>query len=230
MITSYRQLPLGLYEEILRINADTADELERQARIIAVLDGTTYEQVLDLPLADYAERAAAASFLAQEDKGRAVHRLPDVHEGRLRGPHRGDPVRRPRPEGPQVRRRLRVRRRPGRDPAAPLRQRRAGRACFFFRCVEGLNRQFPNLFPDPGEATEGEGGEGDAGEDSGGGGDTFDDRWGWTAAIDRASETARCSWDAMLEKPAVEFLNILCYRIDRDAKQKADIERWKKTH
>lgn len=34
----------------------------------------------------------------------------------------------------------------------------------------------------------------------------------------------------MLEKPAVEFLNILCYRIDRDAKQKADIERWKKTH
>ena len=78
MITSYRQLPLGLYEEILRINADTADELERQARIIAVLDGTTYEQVLDLPLADYAERAAAAAFLAQEDKG--DHRMADAYK------------------------------------------------------------------------------------------------------------------------------------------------------
>ena len=34
----------------------------------------------------------------------------------------------------------------------------------------------------------------------------------------------------MLEKPAIEFLNILAYRKDKDEKQRADVERWKRTH
>ena len=29
---------------------------------------------------------------------------------------------------------------------------------------------------------------------------------------------------------ALEFLNLLCYRKDKAAKEKADIERWKRTH
>lgn len=34
----------------------------------------------------------------------------------------------------------------------------------------------------------------------------------------------------MLEKTAVEFLNTLAYRADKAAKEKADVERWKRTH
>ena len=29
---------------------------------------------------------------------------------------------------------------------------------------------------------------------------------------------------------AFEFLNIICYRNDKAAREKAEIERWKKTH
>lgn len=40
----------------------------------------------------------------------------------------------------------------------------------------------------------------------------------------------RCSWDAVFAMPAVEFLNALSYRIDRNAKEKAEIEAYKRTH
>ena len=30
--------------------------------------------------------------------------------------------------------------------------------------------------------------------------------------------------------PAIEFLNVICYRIDRNAKEKADIEKFKRLH
>lgn len=45
-----------------------------------------------------------------------------------------------------------------------------------------------------------------------------------------AAETQRTSWDAVWDKPALEFLNTLAYRRDLDAKRKEDIERFKKTH
>jgi hypothetical protein len=34
----------------------------------------------------------------------------------------------------------------------------------------------------------------------------------------------------MLGKPVLEFLNTLAYRADKEAKERADIERWKRTH
>lgn len=40
----------------------------------------------------------------------------------------------------------------------------------------------------------------------------------------------RCSWGEVWAMPAVQFLNILAYRRDKDAKEKDAIERWKKTH
>lgn len=40
----------------------------------------------------------------------------------------------------------------------------------------------------------------------------------------------RCGWDAVFEMPAVEFLNVLSYRRDKDKAEKDEIERWKKTH
>jgi hypothetical protein len=40
----------------------------------------------------------------------------------------------------------------------------------------------------------------------------------------------RCSWDEVWQMPAIEFLNVLCYRKDKEAREKEAAERWKKTH
>lgn len=48
--------------------------------------------------------------------------------------------------------------------------------------------------------------------------------------MDRVSETLRCSWDEVLTRPALEFLNILAYRKDKTEWEKAALEQWKRTH
>ena len=53
---------------------------------------------------------------------------------------------------------------------------------------------------------------------------------GWIANVDAASETCRCSWDEVMRWTAIEILNILSYRKDKIAKEKQDIEEWKRTH
>ena len=40
----------------------------------------------------------------------------------------------------------------------------------------------------------------------------------------------RCSWDVVWDKPAVEFLNVLAYRKDKDAKAEEMLDKWKRTH
>ncbi len=40
----------------------------------------------------------------------------------------------------------------------------------------------------------------------------------------------RCSWDYVFGLPALGFLNALNYRIDRNEKEKAEIERFKQLH
>lgn len=40
----------------------------------------------------------------------------------------------------------------------------------------------------------------------------------------------RCSWQAVFDMPAIEFLNVIAYRIDRNAKEKREIELYQKTH
>lgn len=40
----------------------------------------------------------------------------------------------------------------------------------------------------------------------------------------------RCSWDEVLAKPAIEFLNVIGYRRDKQAREKASIEKWKKSN
>ena len=44
------------------------------------------------------------------------------------------------------------------------------------------------------------------------------------------SETLRCDWDKVWEMPAIEFLNILAYRKDRDAWEKDAMEQWQKNN
>ena len=65
MITRYEDLPLGEYMKIDAILRGEGDELEKQVRIIALLSGNTEDEVLALPLDEYASRSAKAAFLAK---------------------------------------------------------------------------------------------------------------------------------------------------------------------
>ena len=90
-----------------------------------------------------------------------------------------------------------------------------------------INSQYPNLFDtggadDPGRENEDE----DSGPDSGGSG--FADKWGWISHVDGVSETMRVSWDDVFRMPAIEFLNVVCYRKDKADEERRRIEQWKK--
>ena len=96
--------------------------------------------------------------------------------------------------------------------------------------MQEINQGFSELLQTRGNEDKGQDQEGgDTGEDSGTG-ETFGDKWGWIANVDAASETYRCSWDEVMRWTAIEFLNILSYRKDKIAKEKKDIEDWKRTH
>ena len=67
MIDNYNALPLGLYLDIDAVLQDeTLDDLDKQVRIIALLSGMTTDEVLALPLPDYAELARQTDFLRHE--------------------------------------------------------------------------------------------------------------------------------------------------------------------
>ena len=70
MITSYKQLPIGLYLDILAVSEDPAlDELTKQVRTLAALSGKTEDAILNQPIADYKAMVVAASFLTREAEG-----------------------------------------------------------------------------------------------------------------------------------------------------------------
>ena len=91
-----------------------------------------------------------------------------------------------------------------------------------------INQGFPNLF---GQGDKEDSEQADEGEtDETGAGDAFQDKWGWIANVDDVSETCRCSWDDIWRMSAIEFLNLICYRKDKIAKDKEELEKWKRTH
>lgn len=67
MITSYKQLPVGLYLDICEASQDASmDELAKQVRILALLSGTTDDEILNMPIADYQKAVVASDFLQRE--------------------------------------------------------------------------------------------------------------------------------------------------------------------
>lgn len=67
MITSYKQLPVGLYLDICEASQDASmDELAKQVRILALLSGTTDDEILNMPIADYQKDVVASDFLQRE--------------------------------------------------------------------------------------------------------------------------------------------------------------------
>ena len=96
--------------------------------------------------------------------------------------------------------------------------------------MQEINSRFSELLQAGGGEDQGQDQEGEDAEQYPGTGETFGDKWGWIANVDAASETCRCSWDEVMRWTAIEFLNILSYRKDKIAKEKQDIEEWKRTH
>ena len=69
IIDNYADLPVGKYLDILAANERDADDLDKQVATIAILADATEDDVLALPLDEYATLAQKAAFLTGEDKG-----------------------------------------------------------------------------------------------------------------------------------------------------------------
>lgn len=64
MITSYDTMPFGIYLKVLDVIEDKdRSPLDVQVGLIALLDGTTEDEVLDLPVPEFHKRAAQLAFL-----------------------------------------------------------------------------------------------------------------------------------------------------------------------
>lgn len=63
IIDNYRKLPVGKYMEIVDLCNTDMDDVDRRIRIVGILTGLTDDEVLNLPLTQFTEYAAAAKFL-----------------------------------------------------------------------------------------------------------------------------------------------------------------------
>ena len=68
MIDNYAVLTLGTYMKINAVLERDGEELDKQVEIIAILADMTTDEVLLLPLSDYAKMAAQSAFLREPCK------------------------------------------------------------------------------------------------------------------------------------------------------------------
>ena len=66
IIDNYRKLPIGKYNEIVKLCETEMDEVDRKVKIVGILTGLTEEEVLNLPLTEFTECCAKAQFLDKE--------------------------------------------------------------------------------------------------------------------------------------------------------------------
>ena len=65
MITHYEDLTVAAFLELDAVIRSDADEIDKQVAIVALLNDTTEEAVLSLPLAEYTHIAGQTAFLTQ---------------------------------------------------------------------------------------------------------------------------------------------------------------------
>ena len=63
IIDNYRKLPIGKYNEIVKLCETEMDEVDRKVKIVGILTGLTDDEVLALPLTDFTECCARAKFI-----------------------------------------------------------------------------------------------------------------------------------------------------------------------
>lgn len=66
MINNYKDLTIAKYQELLSIDWNDMEELERQVTMISILSGKDEEEVLNLPLTEYTKLASQTEFLTKE--------------------------------------------------------------------------------------------------------------------------------------------------------------------
>lgn len=66
IIDNYRDLPIGVYLDIINIQETETDELRRQCLIIGALAALNEQEVLALPLDEYKRLRASAAFLQEQ--------------------------------------------------------------------------------------------------------------------------------------------------------------------
>lgn len=101
---------------------------------------------------------------------------------------------------------------------------------FFSEEVNTFNKSYAGLFGLDNEDTDEKEQQGDKGEAEDSTGENtavegFFQRWSWWYNVDAVSETLRISWDEVLQKSVVEFLNILSYRKDKNNWERESIRR-----
>lgn len=80
MIESYKDLPIGDYQEIVSLCKDeTLDELDRQVKILSILTRTGEDTLLNLPIQEFRQLASKMAFL-EKDLPTNVTRLADSYK------------------------------------------------------------------------------------------------------------------------------------------------------
>ena len=73
MITSYEQMPVGVYERIMAALEDSgASDNDKQLELLSALTGLSVDALLDEPLGDFAQQNEAASFVLVYPQPHAV--------------------------------------------------------------------------------------------------------------------------------------------------------------
>lgn len=65
-IDNYRDLPIGKYEEIVRLCEQDMTDVDRRVAIVAILSGLTEDEVLNLPLDQFSDFSARSRFIERE--------------------------------------------------------------------------------------------------------------------------------------------------------------------
>lgn len=63
IISDYKSLPIGKYLDICKISKSDMEDIDRQVAIVAILTGMPEDDVLQLPIADYAQLSAKIGYL-----------------------------------------------------------------------------------------------------------------------------------------------------------------------
>lgn len=73
MITSYEQMPVGVYERIMAALEDSgASDNDKQMELLSALTGLSVDALLDEPLGDFAQQNEAAAFVLVYPQPHAV--------------------------------------------------------------------------------------------------------------------------------------------------------------
>ena len=63
MIDNYNKLPLGKYEELVEVCKVGGEDIAVQVAIVAILMGCTEEEVMEMPISEYADAVRRTAFL-----------------------------------------------------------------------------------------------------------------------------------------------------------------------